>query len=142
MSVDAGISMNLLSPGGPHAIFDALLASHWSRHVEGWWSVPLGEETSEWRLLKSFQLDELKSLFLSKISAQEVIGIRLWWEGNAVGGEFLVFPNYEVMFSPSINRVKIGERTTDVSWYLARLLPVFDRKNGITLISWIWQETG
>jgi hypothetical protein len=72
---------------------------------------------------------------------QQEFGIRLWWEGGSVGGEFLVLPNCKVLFSPSINRVTLGDRTTDVSWYLARLLPTFEARRGCFIESWTWRET-
>ena len=81
-------------------------------------------------------------LLQDKLAAQQTFGLRLWWEGGQVGGEFLVFPNCDVTFSPTINRVTLGERTTDVSWYLSRLLPLFEQEGAISLESWTWQETG
>ncbi|MBK8252215.1 MAG: hypothetical protein IPK82_06050 [Polyangiaceae bacterium] len=38
-------------------------------------------------------------------------------------------------------RVKLGDRASDVSWYLLRLLPLFTQQSGILVESWIWQET-
>ena len=84
----------------------------------------------------------LRMLLQDKLAAQQTFGLRLWWEGGQVGGEFLVFPNCDVTFSPTINRVTLGERTTDVSWYLSRLLPLFEQEGAISLESWTWQETG
>ncbi len=78
------------------------------------------------------------ALFQAKMSAQETFGLRLWWEGGDVGGEFLIQSNSVVTFSPSMNRVTIDDRTTDVSWYLSKLLPLFRRE----LDSWAWRETG
>jgi hypothetical protein len=85
--------------------------------------------------------DDLAVLLQAKMDADEVFGIRLWWENQDVGGEFLVFSNCEVIFSPTMNRVTLGRRTTDVSWYLSRLLPVFSEHSDIQLESWNWSET-
>jgi hypothetical protein len=142
MSVDAGFSILLVSGGGPKAVLDALMKSTWQGHQEGWWCVPLNEDPSEWILLERKNAAEVVALFQAKMSAEQVFGLRLWWEGGEVGGEFLVFPNCEVTFSPTINRVTIGDRTTDVSWYLSRLLPLFREAHGIAIESWAWRETG
>ena len=142
MSVDAGLSLVLVSHGGPKSILEALLASKWLRRQEGWWCVALDEDPSEWHLLSSTDPGGLMTLFQAKMASQQVFGLRLWWEGGDVGGEFLVFPNCQVMFSPSMNRVTLGERITDVSWYLSRLLPLFGHDVGVIVESWDWRETG
>jgi hypothetical protein len=141
MSVDAGLSMVVVGKNGPRSILDALLASRWQRHEEGWWCVALDEDPSEWALLASEHPSKLLTLFQEKMAAQQAFGVRLWWEGGEVGGEFLLFPSCEVVFSPSMNRVIVGDRTTDVTWYLTRLLPVFRSDKEATVESWTWRET-
>jgi hypothetical protein len=142
MSVDAGLSILLVGRGGPNAVLDALLKSGWQAHQEGWWCVPIDEDPSEWVLLERKNAAGLVALFQAKMAAEKVFGLRLWWEGGEVGGEFLLFPNCEVTFSPTINRVTCGDRTTDVSWYLSRLLPLLREAPGIAIESWTWRETG
>ncbi|WP_437589250.1 hypothetical protein [Sorangium sp. So ce1000] len=141
MSVDAGLTLNLVSQKGLRSIIDALLASRWRARDHGWWCVPEGEDASEWRLVQGAERTELDALVQAKMRAGEVFGIRLFWEGDDVGGEFLVFPSCEVVFSPTMDRVKLGPRTTDVSWYISRILPVFAGRDDVDLESWIWRET-
>jgi hypothetical protein len=141
MSVDVGFFLNLVSTTNAEMILDALLASRWLGHSDGWWCVPVGEDSSEWNLVASNNIEDVKLLFRTKMRVQEVFGIRLWWEGGAVGGEFLILPNCEVVFSPTMNRVTLGQRVTDVSWYLERVLPIFVREGGVVLDSWTWRET-
>jgi hypothetical protein len=141
MSVDAGITIRLAAPNGAQSILEALLTSRWSTRSDGWWCVPDGEDVSEWRLMHGVNRTNLDVLLQAKMNAGEVFGIRLWWEGQDVGGEFLVFPSCEVVFSPTINRVKLDSRTTDVSWYLSRLLPAFAEHADVQLESWSWSET-
>jgi hypothetical protein len=141
MSVDAGMMLRLVVPKGPLRVLEALLASRWSARVDGWWCVPLGEDVSEWHMIRGNRT-EVDSVFRAKVAASEVVGIRLWWDGHDVGGEFLVFPSCDVSFSPTMNRVRIGDRSTDVSWYASRLIPVFAGHDGIGLESWVWTETG
>ncbi|WP_437576753.1 hypothetical protein [Sorangium sp. So ce887] len=126
---------------GSGAILDALLASRWSARDDGWWCVPAGEDVSEWRLLEGTSRTKLDALFCEKMNAGETFGIRLWWEGNDVGGELLVSPSGELVFSPTMDRVTLDSRMTDVSWYLSRLLPLFTRPGDVQLDSWSWSET-
>jgi hypothetical protein len=98
-------------------------------------------DPSEWTLLNSKDSTDLATLFRAKLSGQEVFGLRLWWDADAVGGEFLVFPNHELAFVPSMNRVTIGNRATDVSWYLSKILPIFRQDLGLTFESWLWRES-
>lgn len=141
MSTDAGITLRLVCSNGPVTILDALLASEWAGHTDGWWCIPLHEDPSDWSLIGHSEKPQLVALFHAKMVTQQVFGIRLWWQGGPVGGEFLVFPNCEVTFSPSMDRVILHGRTSDVSWYLARLLPPFEQGRGLVVESWIWQET-
>lgn len=141
MSVDASMTLKLIPLEGPQSILDALLASRWTARSDGWWCIPVSEDASEWHLIQGVSRRKIEALLQVKMNANEVFGIRLWWEGHDVGGEFLVFPNGEVVFSATMNRVKLDSRTTDVSWYLARLLPVFSERSGIELESWSWSET-
>ena len=141
MSVDAGIYLNLICYRGPVAILDALLASKWSRHEEGWSCVPLGEDPSERILLDSDDIKSVRSLFVEKIARAEVFGITLWWDSGEVGGDFLVLPNSHVIFSPTLNRLTLGARATDVSWYVSRILPLFRCEDGVVVESWEWRET-
>ena len=141
MSVDAGVTLRLLVQNDQVSVLDALLASKWSTTDEGWWCIPLGEDTSGWTLLAGSDQAPLIELFRAKLAAQEPFGIRLWWDHGAAGGEFMVYSNGDVVFSPSLNRVKLGARTTDVSWNLSRLLSVFSDPEDIALEGWTWLES-
>jgi hypothetical protein len=142
MSVDAGLSICLVCRNGPRSILHALMRSRWQRHEDGWWCIPVHEDPAEWALLKGKEPADLASLFQARVSANQAFGLRLWWEGGEVGGEFLVFPSCELLFSPSMNRVTNGGRATDVTWYLSRLLPIFQQESGVAVESWVWRETG
>lgn len=140
MSVDAGLSLQLSCKNGLRSIVQALLSSEWGPHAEGWHCVPLDQDTSEWTLLGN-NSREIEMLFSAKMAAKQVFGIRLWWKGGETGGEFLVFESGEIVFSPTTNRVTLDGRVTDVSWYLERLLPVFQRSPGVVVDNWAWRET-
>lgn len=67
--------------------------------------------------------------------------IELTWDGGEHGGSFFLFPpSCDLHFCPVINRITIGDRTTDASWYLARLLPIFGAETGTLIDHWTWTE--
>lgn len=142
MSVSAWLTMRIECRGAPRAILEVLLRSKWKCDQEGWWGIPLDREVSDWTLLGSSDPADLRALFDAKLAAQQVFGVQLLWEGGEVGGNFLVTPDCELWFSAIVGRVKLGDRTTDVSWYLSRLLPLFQSESGVCVEWWKWEETG
>ena len=140
MSVDAGITIRLVSALRSEAILKAILGSSWTRGAEGWHCIPLGEDPSEWTCLEG-HVSDLEALFRAKLKAGEIFGIRRWWNGGEIGGEFLFLSPTELLFSPSINRVTLDDRTTDVSWYIRRILAIFGGETGVVVEGWVWRET-
>ncbi|MCB9608319.1 MAG: hypothetical protein H6716_17150 [Polyangiaceae bacterium] len=136
MSVDAGWFAQISGASGVRGIVEALLESGWSRKSEGWWCIPQGSDPSDWTLIQ----EGLLELADAKSAAGETFGVRLWWENTDIGGEFLVFPRGELVFSPTTQRVTLDGRVTDVSWYLPKLLGAF-AKSQLQLESWEWRET-
>lgn len=120
-------------------ILEAILASRWLPRKEGWWCVAPGDDVSDWSLVGD--LERVRSIFHSRLASGEPFGIRLWWEDSEVGGEFLVFPNCELVFSPTMNRVRLDGRATDVSWYIPKVLTIFGPGLGVAIDNWSWQET-
>jgi hypothetical protein len=101
----------------------------------GWTYVAPGDDPPEWVMLESDDIRPLRSLFVEKLTSAAMFGRRLWWETGEVGGEFLVFSNSRVVFNPDTHRVTLGSRTTDVPWYLSRILPLFRREDGVVVES-------
>jgi hypothetical protein len=141
MSVDAGLYLTLCCGSGCEVVLEAILTSSWRPGSDGWWYIPLHGDPFEWENVPDANHDEIRKNFREKLRAGETFGVRLCWEGGAVGGELLILKNCEVVFSPTINRVTLGERVTDVSWYLTRLLPVLAAGEGVTIEGWSWRET-
>jgi hypothetical protein len=139
MSVDASLTLQLVCPDGLVAVIKAVLSSKWTSHGSNWWCVPLDEDTSDWEEVED--TEAMISLFEKKIAVGQTFGVRLWWEGGESGGELLVTPDGTVVFSPTIHRVTLNGRASDASWYLARLLPLFQRETGAILEGWEWNET-
>lgn len=141
MSVDAGLFLRLVNSKGSQAILEVLLASKWAQHEGGWHCIPETGDAGDWAFLNSNGKEDLKRLFQSKMKAGQVFGLTLWWEAGEVGGDFLIHANGDLTFIPGINRVTLGDRTSDVSWYLVRLLPLFTQQSGVMVESWAWRET-
>jgi len=142
MSVDAGPWVTFGPRWDAVAVLRALLGSRWrSRIAGGFWCVPPGEDVSEWTRFEHMGQAGLEALLEAKLGAREVFGVRLWWDAEDVGGEFLFFPVGQLMVSPTINRVNLTGRTSDVSWYLARTLPILSGLRGATLEAWKWVES-
>lgn len=141
MSVTSELRIRVAAAGPDPRMLDALLASKWRALDDGFWCIPLNEDPSEWRRLAPSDRRGLSELFDAKVLAGETFGLRLWWEGGEVGGEFLVYSSGLVGFSASINRVMLNGRASDVSWYLPRILPIFGRDFDLAVESWEWIET-
>jgi hypothetical protein len=140
VSVDAGLELRMAPGTTPRGTLDALLVSEWRQQPTTVSCVPLGEDTFQSIQVHGDKDDVAREVLRSKIEAGETFGIRLWFAESEVGGEFLILSSGEVVFSPTINRIRIGARTTDVSWYLARIIPVFEGA-GVRIESWTWRET-
>jgi hypothetical protein len=136
--VDSALTLRFTTPEGLGQALDALLAHGWATKGSGWFVVPLGEDISEWRAAEMGP-QELHLLLRSKHQAGEPFGVRLWWSATEIGGEFLFFPDGSLVLSPSMNRVLLAGRTTNVSWYLERVLSAFADKGIVE--DWTWQET-
>lgn len=140
MSVDAGFFLTARGPHAPVGLLDRLVRSRWRPQHEGLWCVAPGDDPGDWILMPSAAAAD--ALLQSKVAAGEMIGVRLWWDGGEVGGEFLIYATGDVIFSPSLNRRKLADgRTSDVSWYLPKIVPVFSGIPGVAVESWSWRET-
>lgn len=134
MSVDAGLYLRF-SGSRAGDILTRLLRSRWTS-VGGYYCLALHSDASEWERFASFSESDLLQLLHGQLGGNDVFGIELLWEQTEIGGAFLIHSDYHLTFSATLNRVKLGERTSDVSWYLSRILPVFEE----LVESWTWVE--
>lgn len=141
MSVDAGLTITLSFENQLGAALESLLRSGWRPDSAGWWLLPSGADSFEWDFAPAGDALDLSKLMLEKHGADEVFGLRLWWDRSEVGGEFLFYRDGQIIFSPSINRVKFGPRTSDVNWYVRRIIPIFQQSEECSIDCWSWSET-
>jgi hypothetical protein len=145
MSVDAGAYLTL--QGLQHVSTDRLFAA-FQKH--GWALddggevryLPLGDDGDyDWRTAGLESRDKVLREILEKSQLGEVLGFTMTWLATGVGGEFLVFPDGQVVMTPSIGRRQIAGGLSDVSWYLDRIAPVFAELPEVVLLSWKWKES-
>ena len=140
MSVDATL---IVSFGPNHPLscaIESLLRSDW-RGNGRWDGIPLGNAPADWAPLAT-SIEEVLEVFQKKRAALEMFGIRVFWRDSDIGCDVLANPeDHKLVIAPMINRVKATERITDVSWYVTRLLPVFDADGRSNVESWSWTET-
>ncbi len=85
------------------------------------------DDLFDWKEQCTSEINILE-IICQKEDLQEIIGVNIYWMNSDVGLSMLIFNNYEISFSLSINRVKIKlieTDITDVNWYLEKLAPCF-----------------
>lgn len=103
--------------------------------------LPIGDDGNyDWQS-ESISKDSLMAILDEKEKLGEVIGISMTWENTNIGGSFLFLKNGEISISLIINRKSLGGmNNTDVSWYLTRIMPVFNQDDGILIESFSYEE--
>lgn len=134
MSVSASINIKLakvknemISSGD---VIRRLLSSKWTLNDNGKVSyLPLsdnGDYDWKWEILS---IEQLMNIIEKKEKQNETIGVSLTWENTNIGGALLIWNKGDFSFNLTINRKLINNdtdiSTTDVSWYLEKLLPAF-----------------
>jgi hypothetical protein len=130
MSVTASIDFRIAENKTKIAIrkiVEYFLDFGWSLNDDGKVTyLPSGDEDFDWRS-ESIQYDTLIKIFEAKERNKETIGIILTWKETGVGGQFLFWENGDFSVNLNVNRKMIEYEgtynSTDVSWYLIRLLP-------------------
>lgn len=141
MSVSSCLKIRFEPNQRPTNVLAALLASEWKGQRGEHWCLPPEGDASDWTLVADADHDALLKLLAERNGRGEPFGIRLGWRKTNIGGEFLLFPTCDLLFSPTINRVLVGPRMSDVSWYVSRLVPVFAKPARCMVESWSWEET-
>jgi hypothetical protein len=140
MSVDASLNLSFTVHNDAERVLKALFDSPWNSKTEEWLCVPLGCDVSEWQVIHGQKA--VLEVLRAKLARHEVFGIQLFWDGTGIGGEFLIFSNERASLLATVHRVKVDQRTSDVSWYLQRFLPVLSADRQIGVEGWTWSETG
>jgi len=94
--------------------------------------LPVGDKDDFDWISEKITCDEIFKIIELKEVEKEIIGIVITWKNTEIGGSCLFFENGLFSFCLNVNRKIIKSslvRRTDVSWYLTRILPVFELEN-------------
>ena len=143
MSVDAGLHIQLEAEGTgwPLSVLGALSRVGWRMDDHGTLVyLPRGDDDDFGWTALSQGAGNINEILLAKLRAGEPLGVVLTWESTQIGGTVIIRSSGTFTFSASINRQCLGgSSTTDVSWYLSRLLPAL-ASSGVHISSWAWTE--
>lgn len=140
MSISASIDFNFYSSSveiTPLLLINILISNGWSLLDCGGKSyLPIGDiDDFDWQYSKSITDNEIMEICTIKFNNQETIGLVLSWLDNNIGGEFFFYPNGNLSFSLSMERME-NKLTglTDFNWYLEKIVPALI-KNSINIES-------
>lgn len=142
MSIDVGAFISMTMPDGTNifTLLRALLNGGWKFLDHGnLCYLPLGDKDYEWTTKNLEEENMVLQEIRRKVEIGETIGVVLTWEG--VGGEFMMQLPGEIIFTPSISRKQLSDGSSDVSWYLDRLLPPLKAIPGAAVLTWSWKES-
>lgn len=135
MSISASIDINLKADIVPSTIsitaIQGLIGIGWTFDSDGnVFYLPLGDDDQfNWKT-EFIHQEDLFNILKRKAELFELIGVSMTWQKSNVGGDFLFRSDGSISIALSINRKTItGCSSTDLSWYLERLLPGFSRVN-------------
>lgn len=124
-------------------VIDVLRRAGWTPAFEGQITyLPLGDnDRFDWTAVPASEEPSVAIELQRKCESREMLGIVLVWEDSECGGEFLVFPDGKFSIILSVNRRSLAgfERSTDVSWYVHKLLISFE-KSPLHIESIGWQS--
>lgn len=94
--------------------------------------LPIGDKDEFAWQRDNISIESLMRILQKKQELDEIIGIAMTWKNTNIGGAFLFINNGKINISLSINRKLLNDgiintKSTDVTWYLQRLLPVFNQ---------------
>lgn len=141
MSVQSWITVRFrASPrGGPVAVVRALIAAGWRFDDHGALTyLPRAADIGDWRSSGPEDADAVWGEIAARADAGETVGLVLTWASSQIGGEFLVKGDGELLLSTSVDRRRLGESVTDVSWYLDRLRQPLAALGDVE--AWNWTE--
>jgi hypothetical protein len=128
MSHAAGINITISSSTKSILeLIEVFLNNGWSIKDHGHISyLPLGDEDAfNWQHIAIAAWPKIVEVLKQKEKNRELIGLVMTWKDANIGGEFLFFPDGQlVAVSWSVNRKALERCTdfTDHSWYLTRIL--------------------
>lgn len=150
MSVSASIGLRIvnLNSGACFSqikILEMLINCGWKLQRNGYVCyLPMGDNDNFGWTGGLMNMEELMDLLRNKERQGELIGVLLTWQNTEIGGDLLLWSAEDalqkriltpVSFNLTNNRKILTSddqsKTTDVNWYLTKLLPVFNQGDSI-----------
>lgn len=140
MSVDAGLEIFFGNNTSTGTILRTLTERGWRGDNE--FTID-AIDLEDGRSKVALRLDSIEhdaSELDAKLAHGEPFTITMKWQSSEQGGEFIFSIRDQMTFSPSINRMTLDQRLTDVNWYLARIISSQER-TAAKVESWTWRES-
>ena len=144
MSIDAGLHLYIEAneKNWPLNILEHLIKCGWVLDDHGSFVYsPIGDvDCSNWQWSDEIPKD-IRETLLPKLLSDKILGVMLTWKKSQIGGSIVIYPSGKIIFSASINRRTMHkEQTSDVSWYVSKLLPYIADIKGVYVTHWEWKE--
>jgi len=123
-------------------VISAMLAGGWRADDHGQICyLPLGDRDDyDWQAKPLAESPRVLVELTGKDRAGEVLGLTVLWADTNVGGQLLYWTDGRLTLLVEINRRTLDGRVTDVSWYLAKLLPCIAAVPGAVIEALEWTE--
>ena len=130
MSISASIEIYLSESMSAMTILHQLETYGWTYNDHGGVTfLPVGDHDDYHWQHSDVPKNDLEEIIRAKESQGEVIGVAMTWKDTNIGGTLLICEKGTFLMSLDINRKLIeaggGWSTTDVNWYITRLIPAF-----------------
>lgn len=101
--------------------------------------IPLNDNDMFVWVKEQLSFESLFSIIAQKQDAEELIGIALYYKDSNIGITILTRNTKEINISLNINRKKLDEQYTDVSWYVKNIIVMLDEM-GCIIENYTFQE--
>ncbi len=88
--------------------------------------LPLQDELFNWTEHPISETEWMEIVF-QKEQNNEIIGVMFYWKNTKIGISMLVFPDGQITFQMTVNRLKLNSDITNVNWYLKKIMICFDK---------------
>lgn len=111
-------------------IINILYTNGWSFSDNGrFLYLPL-EDNDEWgwesKEISALEQNNLFKILKEKSLSNEVLGVSMTWKNTNIGGQFLIFPDFQLSFCINNNIQFTQYGFVDINWYLEKILPIFN----------------
>ena len=101
--------------------------------------IPLNDNGMFVWVKEQLSFESLFSIIAQKQDAEELIGIALYHKDSNIGITILTRNTKEINISLNINRKKLDEQYTDVSWYVKNIIVMLEEM-GCIIENYTFQE--